>query len=982
MPLYLPKFGVLISNAILAVGEPPAIPWYQSDKFFLVPLLFCFGAGVLLGFILLLGIVNKRNAKKLIAGPHGEGDNLEATPDEHTAQLREEISADFERSRASLQGEMDAAQSLIYRQKSEIEQRDEKLAQTEAKIEARERRVDELVSLTKTGVDDSGNPNAVAHAQASIIKLSETIKSERLHIDSGITRLEQIEGRITDQKTQVWSGIEDIISLRSSVAEKGGRRARDLATHLQKLEDQMRTHHQNASGCIQQAATARKRLKNRQSRLGNTIEAVNCVEKRMASLDELTGKNLKDELEIAIEELALSKELIAGQKNGIQQEIGELNGRVDWLLNDSSKGFFASLDGLKEAKHPRNKNLREELTTTERKLSKIRSLLTRMADPDSTAPIHAMPTIRRRIEPAFTETISALHSAALAPSISIAPPTESNDVSGLETEVETLKSELNDEKKSAETLRGSLAETQSLVQELESKSPTVAATVVPLLGGSNLMRRLLRLGPGRRETTANSLAECNLDEGWTGPQISTHELKSVTATVDTGPVNGTEYTQEIEGLRQSLTERDSKISKLESEIRQLTAPIPLPSELPDFEENAAEQPIPNVTILPLEPGRFDKDEPETPAASTGFIPAMSLSNGDKQKTTFLVFRGDDPKIWNTKFHDSRGNIAVPLDQLSDSIEFLRLKRLDTGDFIEIPITRDALIQGGSRNENRGWSGKAEHYFGSMHLGIFDEALPHDVETKFGAGGWGFGHRYEIGSGQAYSWEGKEIDPVRFEITVGKFGADNSTNQQGLIDEPTLLDREAVSNEKGAPEGSSSIKGTFDEPTGSVRETESAKLPEEGVVVFRSNDPSLWNRTIYRGTNQRARSLDELEGADQIQWLKLKQCDSGESVLVPITHQQLAQNGDGATCGFNGANELFYGAHHLGVFDSDAKLDIETRFTFGGWGFGHSNSIAADESQACGWAGEKIASDTVFEITVFSELPDAAPNDVVLGGIEN
>ena len=155
MPLYLPKFGVLISNAILAVGEPPAIPWYQSDKFFLVPLLFCFGAGVLLGFILLLGIVNKRNAKKLIAGPHGEGDNLEATPDEHTAQLREEISADFERSRASLQGEMDAAQSLIYRQKSEIEQRDEKLAQTEAKIEARERRVDELVSLTKTGVDDS-----------------------------------------------------------------------------------------------------------------------------------------------------------------------------------------------------------------------------------------------------------------------------------------------------------------------------------------------------------------------------------------------------------------------------------------------------------------------------------------------------------------------------------------------------------------------------------------------------------------------------------------------------------------------------------------------------------------------------------------------------------------------------------------------------------------------------------------------------------
>ncbi len=973
MSLYLPKFGVLISNAILAVGEPPAIPWYQSDKFFLVPLLFCFGAGVLLGFILLLGFVNKRNAKKLIAGPHAEsdldGDNLEATPEQHTAQLREEISADFERSRASLQGEMDAAQSLIYRQKSEIEQHDEKLAQTEAETE---RRVDELVSQTKTGVSDSGDPNAMTHAQASVIKLSETIKSERLHIGSGIARLEQIEDRITDQKTQVWSGIEDIISLRLSVAEKGGRRDRDLATHLLTLEDRMRTHHQNASGCIQQAATARKRLQNRQSRLGNTVEPVNCVEKRMASLDELTGNDLKDELEVAIEELTVSKELIAGQKNGIQQEIGELDGRVDWLLNDSSKGFFASLDGLKETKLPRNKDLRGELTTTERKLSEIRSLLTRMADPDSTAPIPAMPTIRRRIEPAFTETLSALQSAALAPPLPIAPPEESVDVSGLEAEVETLKSKLDDEKKTTETLRGLLAETQSLVQELESKTQPVESFAALPIGGSNLMRRLLRLGPGRRETAVNSLAECNLDEGLTGPQISIHELKSVAATVDTGPVNGTEDIQEIEGLRQSLTERDSKISELESEIRQLTGPIPLPSELPNFEENAAEQPIPNVTILPLELGRFDKDEPETPAASTGFIPAMSLSNGDKQKTTFLVFRGDDPKIWNTKFHDSRGNIAVPLDQLSDSIEFLRLKRLDTGDFIEIPITRDALIQGSSRNENRGWSGKAEHYFGSMHLGIFDETLPHDVETKFGAGGWGFGHRYEIGSGQAYSWEGKEIDPIRFEITVGKAGADNSTNQQGLINEPTLWDREADSNQQG----------TFDESTGSVRESESETLPKEGVIIFRSNDPSLWNRTIYRGTNQRARSLDELGGADQIKWLKLKQCDSGESVLLPISQDQLAQNGDGATCGFNGANELFYGAHHLGVFDSNAKLDVETRFTFGGWGFGHRNSIAAEESQACGWAGEEIASDTVFEITVFSELPDAGPNDVVLGGIEN
>ena len=104
-------------------------------------------------------------------------------------------------------------------------------------------------------------------------------------------------------------------------------------------------------------------------------------------------------------------------------------------------------------------------------------------------------------------------------------------------------------------------------------------------------------------------------------------------------------------------------------------------------------------------------------------------------------------------------------------------------------------------------------------------------------------------------------------------------------------------------------------------------------------------------------------------------DTGEGVVIAITNDSLLDDADGQPRGFNGTNERFYGACHLGAFDESLPQDVETRFTFGGWGFGHS--VMGAEEQASGWAGKRIPEDTVFEIAVFRRMPILGERDQML-----
>ncbi len=157
-----------------------------------------------------------------------------------------------------------------------------------------------------------------------------------------------------------------------------------------------------------------------------------------------------------------------------------------------------------------------------------------------------------------------------------------------------------------------------------------------------------------------------------------------------------------------------------------------------------------------------------------------------------------------------------------------------------------------------------------------------------------------------------------------------------------------------------------------------------VLVFRSHDASIWDQSVNESENHRAVLLKELPR--DVAFLRLRRLDSGEGIVIPIQFNEVSEDGDERAVGFNGSNEEFYGARHLGIYSESLPQEVEVRFAFGGWGFGHGTRIEekADSdplnnqtTQACAWAGKKIASDTVMEITVFPRLPDLANSDQLI-----
>lgn len=154
--------------------------------------------------------------------------------------------------------------------------------------------------------------------------------------------------------------------------------------------------------------------------------------------------------------------------------------------------------------------------------------------------------------------------------------------------------------------------------------------------------------------------------------------------------------------------------------------------------------------------------------------------------------------------------------------------------------------------------------------------------------------------------------------------------------------------------------------------------ERSLVLFCSNDVELWGKTIYRGARCRARAIEEFP--KWANWISIRRLDTDERVFAPIRTASLRNRHATDPYGFNGTNELFYGARHLGFFSESCPNEVETRFTYGGWGFGHrSNEITTgvEQLQAAGWEGREIPADTVFEIAIHEELPSLGAKDRLL-----
>jgi hypothetical protein len=141
----------------------------------------------------------------------------------------------------------------------------------------------------------------------------------------------------------------------------------------------------------------------------------------------------------------------------------------------------------------------------------------------------------------------------------------------------------------------------------------------------------------------------------------------------------------------------------------------------------------------------------------------------------VVFRSSDPTLWG-KDKSDENSFSVALEDFPKEIQFLRLKRMDTGEFLIIPMTNEAL-NGGPIGTRLHWCRHTDPKFRSQHLGLADVGRPPTQRRKdpfvtngpneSRGKGWGFGSRYwdERGAGVVYQWNGVQIKPTAFEIAV-------------------------------------------------------------------------------------------------------------------------------------------------------------------------------------------------------------------------
>ncbi len=135
---------------------------------------------------------------------------------------------------------------------------------------------------------------------------------------------------------------------------------------------------------------------------------------------------------------------------------------------------------------------------------------------------------------------------------------------------------------------------------------------------------------------------------------------------------------------------------------------------------------------------------------TTFEIAVTVENLTEEETTHLVtktsslasrkptdrtdwnvlFSSDDPQVWNTDSPDPR-RFAISLRRVSAEIRYLRLMRLDTREYMIIPITYANLARAPGKIGDEGyfWNGTATSAFRATHLGIGESRAPRNPPSK-------------------------------------------------------------------------------------------------------------------------------------------------------------------------------------------------------------------------------------------------------------
>ena len=329
---------------------------------------------------------------------------------------------------------------------------------------------------------------------------------------------------------------------------------------------------------------------------------------------------------------------------------------------------------------------------------------------------------------------------------------------------------------------------------------------------------------------------------------------------------------------------------------------------------------------------------EDPQASGPNAPEPN--QGPPPKGWAILFRSDDPAVWNAE--RAEPNFAVPVRRAHASIRYLRLKRIDTGEFLIQPIAHKQLAVEDRPNPNEGfwWNGTGSEGWGARHLGLIQ--VPPVGTTQAGVVGMGgdtlftgsgFGHALAVNDKQRYCWMGREIARTTFEIAVT---ADSLTTEEaGRLTNP--------------PEG--------------------ATRPEGWTVLFRSDNPTAWN--TFGSGEAFARPVTWAPRGTR--YLRLKRMDTGDAEIIPVVRDDLFRQPKplpAKAFAWIGSGEYAYNSRHFGIAHPP-RYGFPGRnglFSVGieGWdavtGSGFGGKYGSPDKQYCGWKGELI-SKTAFEIAV-------------------
>jgi Arc/MetJ-type ribon-helix-helix transcriptional regulator len=148
----------------------------------------------------------------------------------------------------------------------------------------------------------------------------------------------------------------------------------------------------------------------------------------------------------------------------------------------------------------------------------------------------------------------------------------------------------------------------------------------------------------------------------------------------------------------------------------------------------------------------------------------------------VLLRSDDPSIWNHPAGrpTDDNSYAADVGSAPPETTFLRIRRMDTGDAVIIPMKQEDLLK-----MTPTWCGTAWTGYGGTHVGIKDPSKKKvekglvDIDANYQ--GWGFGHVMYVPeeSAHGYAWAGTTIDKTVFEISVTREEL-NSSERKMLV----------------------------------------------------------------------------------------------------------------------------------------------------------------------------------------------------------